>query len=68
MAFLDIEPIGSTRFAEHMKDATAHMSTVLVDLTPSRATPQSRKRSIDDAAGEEAGKLSGDFTKRRALS
>jgi hypothetical protein len=63
LAFMDVAPIGAAIFATHMKEALAHTKTVDVAFTPSRATPQSRKRAIDDTA-EEASKPSGTFSKR----
>ena len=67
LSHLNVNRIGERRFAEHLVAAT-DAPTTLVEFTPSKATPQTRKRSIDEAAGSEASQTVGDFSRRRALS
>lgn len=52
LACMNVTPIGKVTFAAHMRQVLERAETVDVEFTPSRATPQSRKRSIDDAAGD----------------
>ena len=68
VAFVDVTAtIGIVPFAAYMKDALASAATTLVEFTPSKATPQARKRAIDKAAEESGASHSGTFSKRSAL-
>ena len=64
---LNVNRIGVQRFVEHLIGAI-EAPTTLVEFTPSKATPQTRKRSIDEAAAVEVTQTIGDFSKRRAFS
>ena len=67
LSYLNVNPIGEKRFADHLRDGI-DAPTTLVEFTPTKATPHSRKRSIDQAAGAEAAQSIGDFSRRRAFS
>ena len=64
LAVMDVAPIGATAFATHMREALAQTAVVNVVFTPSRNTPQSRKRTVDEAA-EEDSRPDASFSRRR---
>lgn len=66
VSFMDVALIGIDVFAKHMRNVLAQTTGALVEFTPSRATPQSRKRQIDEAAEWAGERLEGVFSKRRA--
>ena len=68
VAFMDVTAtIGIVPFAAYMKDALSSADTTLVEFTPSKATPQARKRAVDKVAEEGGATHNGVFSKRRAL-
>ena len=65
IGFMDVAPIGLDPFVKHMQTMLAETGDAPLEFTPSRATPQSRKRRIDEVTGDSNG---GTFSKRRAFT
>ena len=67
MSFKDVSEIGEETFTKFMKSSLSNSKTELVQFTPTRATPASRKRTIDDFTKDESAQLNGPFSKRIAF-